>query len=112
MEFFPRGSSAVNHLGGIERPDLVFEIAGRDFGDCIRLFHVGAELCEYLVEGNTDTHGQPKFLTDSLSDLFGYCHRVTAYTAACDIKPALVHAEGFNKVCVPLIDSAGKLGVL
>ena len=77
----------------------------RDASDSIRFLHVAAELRENLIEGHTCGDRKSKFKLDPLSDLVGDLFTTSHHhRGACDIQPALVHAEGFHLIGVVLVD--------
>lgn len=110
-ELLRGGGSAVDHFGAVQRPHLFLEASLGDLRDGVRLLHVAAQLGEDLIKGNADADGQPKFLPDALADLFSDLHRGALSPAPGDVKPALIHAEGFHLVGVALVDGVGQLAV-
>ena len=87
------------------RPDDVSVILLVNDCDGVRLFVIGAKLGKYLIpaDSNTDCDAQLEF--DPVADFFRNQLSV-AFTgsAASNIKPALIYAEGFLLVCVIRID--------
>ena len=62
--------TAINHIRTWQGPDFFTESVCIDFRYGVGLFHIRAELCKYLVKGNTDTHRQSQFLAYSAADFF------------------------------------------
>ena len=108
---FPAGCPAdVDHVGRRQRPDLFPEVVLRDHRDGVRFLHVTAQLGEDFIERHPDAHSKANFFFHCLPDLLRNLLTISHARAACDIQPALVHAEWLNLVGVAVVNCADELG--
>ena len=110
------GTTYIQQLRHGNRPNAFPPVIIIKHRDCVRLFHIRAELGEYLIEAHANGHRDTQLildrLPDFLRDLLAAAHEPLA---PCNVQPALIHAVGFHQIGIPKVDvpqQAGELTIL
>ena len=106
----PSGEEQAPHR---QRPDDLPPVLPGDDGGGVRLSVVTAQLGKDLVEADAHGEGQSQLLPDGPADVIrdGLGIPAEEVSAASEVQPALVDAEGLHKVGVAGIDAVDGPGV-
>ena len=96
-----------------QRPDTLLPVFRGEYSHRIRLFHVAAQLGQYLAKGYPDGNREAEFLLDGGANLIrDFLCLIKGTADRRNIDPALIHAIRLNPVGVSAVDRSGQLGIL